>query len=243
MAFPLDNTLVNPTGRYGPRRSWQLPNGQYTASFHGGDDLAPEVQGTQLLAYAVGQATVHSYGRKADAGLYVILRLRDNSLWRYCHLSSIASSVVEAKKSGKKLADGAIIGRIGSTGNSTGVHLHLERYPNGQLNVRSDPRPYYWGEWNPAKGKPAVPTKPAAKPVKPAPKPKPAPGRKPPRINGNVRLTSRWYGYVYNNLTYKQRNLLPAGTYRIVGIVNGNLRLRGNGRDAWVDASAAKYVV
>ena len=239
MAFPLDNTLCNHTGRFGPRQRFKLPNGRWTSSFHGGDDLAPEVKGTKLLAYAIGEATVHSYGRKSDAGIYIILRLADNSLWRYCHLSSIANSVVEAKRNGEKLADGAVIGRIGSTGNSTGVHLHIERYANGQLNVRSDPRPYYWYEWNPGKPKPTTVVRPQpAKPSRPAPTP-----TKRPRINGRVRLSTRWHGYTYNNLTHEQNALLPAGTYRIVGIVNGNLRLRGLGRDAWVHSSAAAGVI
>lgn len=243
MAFPVDNTKFNSTGRYGPRKPIKLTNGKYSSNFHGGDDLAPEVKGALELTYAVGKAKVHSYGRKVDAGIYIILRLQDNSLWRYAHLSSIANSVVEAKKNDTWIEDGAPIGRIGATGNVTGVHLHIERYANGQLDVRSDPRPYYWSEWNPARPKPATVTKPTpAKPAPTAPKPTPT-QKKRATINGHVRLTKRWYAYTYNNLTGKQRTLLPTGTYRIVGIVNGNLRVRGNGRDAWIHSSAAAHVV
>lgn len=234
MAFPLDNTKCNPTGRFGPRTPIKLTNGKWSSSFHGGDDLAPENKGENLVTYAVGAGTVHSVGRKKDAGLFIILRLRDNSLWRYCHLSSIGV------KAGDTVADGQAIGRIGATGNVTGVHLHLERYPNGQLVTRSDPRPYYWSEWNPAKPKSASPA--PAQPAAPR-NPTPVTNVKTPTINGQVRLRHNWVNYMYNNLTRKNGYMLKPGLYRIKGIRGGNLLLVGNGRTGWVHSSAAQYVV
>lgn len=232
MAFPVDNTKFNMTGRFGPRKPIKLPGGGKSGAFHYGDDLAPEAKGTQELAYAVGKGVVHSVGRKADAGIFVILRLQDNSLWRYCHLSTYGV------RAGQEVSDGQIIGRVGNTGNATGVHLHLERYPDGQLNKRVDPNPYYWAEPNPAKKKGSTPV-PTPSPAPAPAKPKPAPPRpKTVGINSVIRLSTEWKAYRYNTLVGPLKNL-PAGDYLVKGIVNGNLRLHGNGRQAWVHRSAA----
>jgi murein DD-endopeptidase MepM/ murein hydrolase activator NlpD len=58
-----------------------------------------------------------SYGNK------IVLALEDGTEIWYCHLSSFSVNVGETVSGGEQL------GAVGSTGNSTGDHLHLEVRP------------------------------------------------------------------------------------------------------------------
>lgn len=117
-----------------PAPTWQLPldAGTYrlTATFgqcsalwsscHTGLDFAAP-SGTPIKAIAGGVVTEAAY-----AGAYgnrTILRLEDGTELWYCHQTSFAVGV------GQTVARGAVIGYVGSTGNSTGSHLHLEIRP------------------------------------------------------------------------------------------------------------------
>ncbi len=90
--------------------------GQYR--FHSGTDLgAPE--GTPVLAAVSGQVVTADF--LGGYGLTVVLQHQkgqDESL--YAHLSEIFV------KPGDMVEQGNVIGRVGSTGNSTGPHLHFE---------------------------------------------------------------------------------------------------------------------
>lgn len=86
--------------------------------FHSGTDLAAPM-GTPVLASRAGRVAV------ADSlggyGLTVILRHGDGDIEsRYAHLSRIAV------RPGEWIEQGEVIGLVGSTGNSTGPHLHFE---------------------------------------------------------------------------------------------------------------------
>lgn len=84
--------------------------------FHGGVDI-PAPQGVTVHAYRAG--TVTFAGNNGSYGNVVYIKHDDGTETRYAHLSSIAvasGSVVQ----------GGIIGRVGSTGRSTGPHLHFE---------------------------------------------------------------------------------------------------------------------
>lgn len=87
----------------------------------GQDFAAPS--GTPVQAVGAGVVTsvsyVGSYGRRVE------IRHADGTSTWYCHLSSYASRV------GQRVQAGQLIGRVGSTGNSTGPHLHLEVHPAG----------------------------------------------------------------------------------------------------------------
>ncbi len=58
-------------------------------------------------------------------GIGLILRATTGEEFLYCHLSSLDPVVVR----GKALRAGQLVGRVGSTGNSTGPHLHLQFVP------------------------------------------------------------------------------------------------------------------
>jgi murein DD-endopeptidase MepM/ murein hydrolase activator NlpD len=92
--------------------------------FHAGTDIGAE-QGTPVLAAQDG--TVESADYAGGYGLMVVLnhQVKDTELQsRYAHLSDV---MVEPGKSVKK---GDVIGLVGSTGNSTGPHLHFEMLQN-----------------------------------------------------------------------------------------------------------------
>ncbi|MEA5464090.1 peptidoglycan DD-metalloendopeptidase family protein [Leptothoe sp. PORK10 BA2] len=86
--------------------------------FHAGTDLGAP-QGTPILATQSGQVSLADY--LGGYGLTVILRHNDNTLEsRYAHMSHILV------RPGEWVEQGEVIGLVGSTGNSTGPHLHFE---------------------------------------------------------------------------------------------------------------------
>lgn len=93
------------------------PFGGGAAEFHAGQDIATS-WGTPVTAAAEG--TVTFAGAQNGYGQVVILDHGDGLTTRYGHLSRI--EVVE----GQQLARGEELGRVGSTGRSTGPHLHYE---------------------------------------------------------------------------------------------------------------------
>ena len=87
-------------------------------AMHAGTDLGAPMGTPVLAAYAGEVATADWLG---GYGLTVILRHLDGSQEsRYAHLSEITV------KPGEWVEQGAVIGRVGSTGVSTGPHLHFE---------------------------------------------------------------------------------------------------------------------
>lgn len=107
---------------YGNRRH---PILGYTKMHTGTDFAAP--RGTPI--YAAGNGSVVYAGRKGGYGLYV--RLRHNGTYQtaYGHMSGIARGV----RKGKRVNQGQVIGYVGTTGRSTGNHLHYEVIRNGKF--------------------------------------------------------------------------------------------------------------
>jgi len=102
------------TDSFGGRRD---PFGGSSSEFHSGQDISAE-RGTPV--YAAGIATVKFAGTQSGYGQVVILDHGDGITTRYGHLSKIEVST------GQQLLRGEMIGRVGSTGRSTGPHLHYE---------------------------------------------------------------------------------------------------------------------
>lgn len=88
--------------------------------FHTAIDIA-DVEGTPLLAVFDGVIT---YTEHSDSGYgnYVELTDKEGNMARYAHASSISARVDQAVKKGDEIA------KMGTTGNSTGSHLHFELY-------------------------------------------------------------------------------------------------------------------
>ena len=91
---------------------------------HRGVDLAC---GSGNSIYAADGGTVVSAGYRNSYGNVVEIDHRNGVVSRYAHCSSI---LVHA---GQKVYEGKLIARVGSTGNSTGPHLHFEMQINGRF--------------------------------------------------------------------------------------------------------------
>ena len=89
---------------------------------HGGPDLGAS-SGVTLVA--VADATVTDVAYAGPYGLRTILTLPDGTEVWYCHQTTASVSI------GQVVEVAQPIGTVGSTGNSTGPHLHLEVRPDG----------------------------------------------------------------------------------------------------------------
>jgi murein DD-endopeptidase MepM/ murein hydrolase activator NlpD len=87
------------------------------------DIAAPE--GTPLYALADAVVTRAWSVPEGKCGIGLIIEAFDGQSWTYCHLSYLEPTVVD----GVSLASGQPVGLVGSTGHSTGPHLHLQLNP------------------------------------------------------------------------------------------------------------------
>ena len=95
---------------------------------HWGIDIAAP-QGTQVVA--AGDGTVLDVARNRSYGLVVDVSHRGGEyITRHAHLSAVTV------REGQRVRRGDVIGRVGSTGLSTGPHLHYEVFVRGR---RRDP--------------------------------------------------------------------------------------------------------
>lgn len=120
MAYPVSGGRV--TFSYGVRRS------HYAAGYHTGDDYAKP---TGSSVYATRAGRVVAAGRNVAGSSYGIAVLIQTGGVRhlYAHLSAEKVSV------GEWVSEGEVIGLVGSTGFSSGPHLHYEE--------RTSPYGYY----------------------------------------------------------------------------------------------------
>jgi murein DD-endopeptidase MepM/ murein hydrolase activator NlpD len=77
--------------------------------------------------YALGDSTVLRAWSWPDprCGIGLTLQTRDGQTWTYCHLAELDPSIV----AGTTLAAGQQVGLVGSTGDASGPHLHLQLEP------------------------------------------------------------------------------------------------------------------
>lgn len=124
--FPNYNTYII-TSPFGPRGT----------GYHYGIDLvAKDSNGggrvDQIMAHTGG--TVEECGYNSSAGNFVRIRVSDTTVMSYCHFRD---KLLWQK--GDKIEKGTVLGMMGSTGNSTGAHLHWGIKENGQW---INPAPY-----------------------------------------------------------------------------------------------------
>ena len=100
--------------------------------FHAGEDIgAPS--GTPILAADSGVASVYPDNGNGY-GNYIMINHGGGRVTLYAHMSAFAIS------GGATVTQGQVIGYVGSTGNSTGPHLHFEVRVNG---ATTDPKQYF----------------------------------------------------------------------------------------------------
>ncbi len=128
MKFPLDQKTL--TSEYGYRVS--PISGQW--KFHSGIDLAADT-GSNVYACKAGE--VSSVGFNTTYGNYIILLHNGSMTSVYAHLSKIDV------KTGERVYGGYKIGEVGTTGASTGPHLHFEVRIKGSP---TDPGPLLSGK-------------------------------------------------------------------------------------------------
>lgn len=117
---PVNNPQV--TSSYGMRfhpidKVWKLHNGI--------DFGAP----TGTPVYAANAGVVTAAGPRGGYGNFVTIRHGDSTETGYAHLDSIAPGIIPGLS---RVQAGQMIGRVGSTGKSTGPHLHFIVWVNGQ---------------------------------------------------------------------------------------------------------------
>ena len=119
------------TSRQGPRT--HPVTGEYKN--HGGTDIGASY-GSAIYAADSGTVVRSADGWNGGWGNYVMIDHGNGMQTLYAHMSSRAVSV------GQTVSRGQTIGYVGSTGMSTGPHLHFEMYVNGS---RIDPQTRYPG--------------------------------------------------------------------------------------------------
>ena len=117
---PLKKTKFYLTSQFGPR----IDPISRVPSNHNGIDMACS---TGTPVYAVKSGVVEVSGWHNRYGNYIIIRHEGNYKSLYAHLSKLLTT------KGDKVEQGEKIGLVGSTGYSTGPHLHLTMYKNGNL--------------------------------------------------------------------------------------------------------------
>lgn len=129
-----DGTLIWPTPSCTTNSSaygWRIHPIYGTMKFHAGEDI-PASMGADILAAATG--TVVTAGWVSGYGNYTVIDHGGGMMTAYGHQSQILVSV------GQTVQQGELIGKVGSTGNSTGPHLHFEVYINGET---VDPKSFF----------------------------------------------------------------------------------------------------
>jgi len=116
------------TSGFGPRKD--PINGE--ARFHKGVDIGAPI-GTPI--HAVRGGTVVFAGPDGGHGNMIVVDHGNGIKTRYAHCSAIGVAV------GQEVAPNEVIGAVGSTGHSTGPHLHFEVWENGEAQ---DPRTFQW---------------------------------------------------------------------------------------------------
>jgi murein DD-endopeptidase MepM/ murein hydrolase activator NlpD len=132
---PRPDTKVLPLTGYRLTARFGNAGSLWSSDHTGLDFAAPE--GTTLVAIGDGVVTEVLYD--GAYGNKTVIRLEDGTELWYCHQSAQTVSV------GDSVTAGEVIGAVGSTGNVTGPHLHLEVRPGGADPVDPETALADWG--------------------------------------------------------------------------------------------------
>ena len=130
----LNKNLTRMASGYG----WRIDPVYHSRRFHAGMDFTAPI-GTDI--YATANGTVQSAGWQQGYGNCVQINHGFGYVTLYGHMSAIKVRV------GQSVKRGAVIGLVGSTGKSTGPHLHYEVHFRGTI---MNPQNYYYLDLSPA---------------------------------------------------------------------------------------------
>ena len=124
------------------KKIWYLPTQkgkvtQYPSAGHVAYDITSP-RGSSELIFPIANGTISGVYRDVYGALVVTISHKVNGKYytsQYAHLSTFAKGI----KVGKKVTVNDCIGRMGSTGNSTGVHLHVALVDNCNLFSKGTP--------------------------------------------------------------------------------------------------------
>ena len=141
MKVPINSENIKITSRYGNRKYFY--QGKLIKDFHNGIDLVPSpCNNNEILAFADGVVTsMQKTGRQYGIGCYVRIKHSNGLYTLYYHLKSgtICVNVGDKVKKGQKL------GIIGTTGKSTGIHLHFQ-IDKGSSKTSINPYDYLFND-------------------------------------------------------------------------------------------------
>ncbi|MER5211862.1 transglycosylase family protein [Streptomyces sp. NPDC002838] len=126
------STLVAPVAA-GTGTPYRKAGSSWSKGYHTGVDF-PVPTGTSVKSVAAGKVVTAGWG--GSFGYQVVVRHSDGRYTQYAHLSAISV------KSGQTVGAGQRIGRSGSTGNSSGPHLHFEVRTGPGFGTDIDPVGY-----------------------------------------------------------------------------------------------------
>jgi murein DD-endopeptidase MepM/ murein hydrolase activator NlpD len=118
-----DSYILPVNGRRTSLFGWRNDPFTGVRNFHAGLDLAAPL-GTPVKA--AGDGRVSATGYNAVYGNFIIITHSGGYQTMYGHLNKILVN------KGVSVSQGKVIGQVGSTGRSTGAHLHFAAYKNGR---------------------------------------------------------------------------------------------------------------
>lgn len=130
----VSSTVANPYT--GGKLGWPCPSSSRITSpygyrilfgvrdFHTGIDIGA-VHGSNICAAESGTVILANYGWNGGYGNYIIINHGNGITTRYAHASQLYVTA------GQSVSRGQVIAAVGTTGNSTGPHLHFEVRTNG----------------------------------------------------------------------------------------------------------------
>ena len=133
---------------------WRIHPVHGTRSWHTGVDLAPDDPEASVISVFPGKviekfdgATGEDDRSNGGWGNSIVLDIGNGFTNRYAHM--LQGSVSSSIKEGDTIPAGTILGTVGSTGTSTGTHLHFQMNEDGVMNEGEksdvDPKPYLEG--------------------------------------------------------------------------------------------------
>lgn len=185
---------------YGNRKFWNPVTQKYVTGFHSGIDMT---SGKTIVATAKGKVTacrntIKGYTESYASGNYVTLSHGNGVYTTYCHMKYGTVKV----KVGDIVEKGTELGTRGSTGFSTGEHLHYGVKVNGSW---ADPKPYLLGTKElPQYGGDT-----------PQPTPTPTPTGLKYKVGDKVKFTGTLYRDSYGNGAGQKRTNLDATIYLV----------------------------